>query len=641
MATPVARDIIEAVRARRLDWDVFGPDVKWYGAKGDGTTDDTASFTAAFSAARSGSTIRVPPGKYYLASSITIPEHVTLLGPSESIGSKRSTRFDYTTPSSIRLANAASIIMSSGSAVSNLLIVNNNLIATYPISTSAAALAAIAAFAGTAISMTDAEDCYIGHCRILGFAQAIKTNNSNRQKIEWLDIDCTAGIWFDSVFDITRVYNVHCWPFLTYGYSFSTQDLCYYRSGSCFKTTTHFDGSSFHDCFSYGHQVGFDIQTPGGIVLNNCWVEGGGASYIANQYGFSFTGATTDNCMMIGCGSDTSDSGVYVNTSAIRLLISNCQIFSNVNGIQVVNAFNVNITGCNFYNSIPSPYGGAATGTPFYPAANAQIFINGSPSFVSITGNYINALSNGGTNADGIKFAGFTAVAKIANNTFRTCNTSINGDASTTGVLIITGNSSSSAGTDVTLSSATALNKVVAWNNRWETGDTLGNYRNITDTSPADSYASFGGANGPKHYNYYAKGTSAAPTILAANDVMGYYRFYGHDGNDFQSAAAIRSQVDSAPAAGSMPGNLIFSTTPSGAVATTDRWAVDSRGNMRPLVTGSTTATGDFLYVAGAAGVPTGVPGYTTNGFPTYWDSTNLQLYVYSGGAWKKSAVFT
>ena len=44
--------------------------------------------------------------------------------------------------------------------------------------------------------------------------------------------------------------------------------------------------------------------------------------------------------------------------------------------------------------------------------------------------------------------------------------------------------------------------------------------------------------------------------------------------------------------------------------------------------------------IPGAAGAPSGTPANTT-GFPMYWDSTNLQLYVYTGGAWKKSAAFT
>lgn len=67
--------------------------VKAYGAKCNGSTDDTAAFTAAFTAAASmlggGAIVYVPScaAKYVLASSISIPEYVTLAGESGANGS--------------------------------------------------------------------------------------------------------------------------------------------------------------------------------------------------------------------------------------------------------------------------------------------------------------------------------------------------------------------------------------------------------------------------------------------------------------------------------------------------------------------------------------------------------------------------
>lgn len=59
-----------------------------------------------------------------------------------------------------------------------------------------------------------------------------------------------------------------------------------------------------------------------------------------------------------------------------------------------------------------------------------------------------------------------------------------------------------------------------------------------------------------------------------------------------------------------------------------------------PSASLATNMTVGFLNIPGAAGAPSGTPD-TTIGFPTYWDSTNLQHYVYTGGAWKKSAAYT
>jgi len=54
--------------------------VKAYGAKGDGVTDDTASIKSAFAAAAAGGTIFFPPGTYLVTSSITIISNTTIQG---------------------------------------------------------------------------------------------------------------------------------------------------------------------------------------------------------------------------------------------------------------------------------------------------------------------------------------------------------------------------------------------------------------------------------------------------------------------------------------------------------------------------------------------------------------------------------
>ena len=72
----------------------------------------------------------------------------------------------------------------------------------------------------------------------------------------------------------------------------------------------------------------------------------------------------------------------------------------------------------------------------------------------------------------------------------------------------------------------------------------------------------------------------------------------------------------------------------------TARFTIDSNGNYVSDAAFATTMTNGFINIPGAAGAPTGAPSNTT-GFPLYWDSTNFQLYAYTGGAWKKSAIFT
>ena len=62
------------------DWS----NVRSFGAKGDGATDDTRAFAAAVSAAQvRGGTVYVPVGTY-LVSHVTLPSHVQLLGESRT-----------------------------------------------------------------------------------------------------------------------------------------------------------------------------------------------------------------------------------------------------------------------------------------------------------------------------------------------------------------------------------------------------------------------------------------------------------------------------------------------------------------------------------------------------------------------------
>lgn len=54
--------------------------VKDYGAKGDGTADDTAAIRAAIEAAGGGGIVRLPPGTYLISDSLTLPFGLTLTG---------------------------------------------------------------------------------------------------------------------------------------------------------------------------------------------------------------------------------------------------------------------------------------------------------------------------------------------------------------------------------------------------------------------------------------------------------------------------------------------------------------------------------------------------------------------------------
>jgi hypothetical protein len=77
-----------------------------------------------------------------------------------------------------------------------------------------------------------------------------------------------------------------------------------------------------------------------------------------------------------------------------------------------------------------------------------------------------------------------------------------------------------------------------------------------------------------------SRGALNAQGILSAADELGRIQFRGSDGVNFQAGASISALVDATPAAGSMPGRLVFFTTPTSTVTPVERMRFTSAGQM-------------------------------------------------------------
>lgn len=80
-----------------------------------------------------------------------------------------------------------------------------------------------------------------------------------------------------------------------------------------------------------------------------------------------------------------------------------------------------------------------------------------------------------------------------------------------------------------------------------------------------------------------ARGTISVPTVVAADDFLGTLRFRGYDSNSWETAAEIIARVPSGttPVDTNMPGEIVFSTRPNGAAATsTERMILTSDGRL-------------------------------------------------------------
>jgi len=88
--------------------------------------------------------------------------------------------------------------------------------------------------------------------------------------------------------------------------------------------------------------------------------------------------------------------------------------------------------------------------------------------------------------------------------------------------------------------------------------------------------------------------TSGVFSILSSGDEIGSLLFFGDDGAKFVAAASVRAVIDATPALNSMPGRLVFLTTPSGSTTPVERMRIDSQGQ---IGIGAAAFSGCFLHL--------------------------------------------
>lgn len=103
---------------------------------------------------------------------------------------------------------------------------------------------------------------------------------------------------------------------------------------------------------------------------------------------------------------------------------------------------------------------------------------------------------------------------------------------------------------------------------------------------------------GARLYLNFTSGTSAgSATAVTTEDELGAIHFRGANGTTFQSAAEIRGEADTGTISGtSMPGRLVFSSTPSGSTTPVERMRITSAGVLQiadagNIAVGTTTGT--------------------------------------------------
>lgn len=316
-------------------------DVKQWGAKGDGVTNDAARFQAALnSLGYAGGVVTVSYGRYYIGTSLTIPANCTLLGPHGIVGTpynNSNSRYERI-GGALLLDPVATINMKGSSTLQGLLVHRTGMVFPAPDTTG---------YAGTAVTITPVDDVCVKSCMFLGFNQAIYTLTSQRMRFIDIHIDCNNGIKIENCYDVSRLENVHCWPFATMGPG--VPSINFLRSGNAFWFAGGNDWGKATDCFSYGYARGFYIQGASCMVLMGCaadTVPGNGT------IGFEITTSTTntgggDNSL-IGCQAAGHGVAFIVNTPANTVTrITDCSSWTCTESNIRIDGGDVIISGCS------------------------------------------------------------------------------------------------------------------------------------------------------------------------------------------------------------------------------------------------------------------------------------------------------
>ncbi|MGG5821513.1 glycosyl hydrolase family 28-related protein [Falsiroseomonas sp. HW251] len=193
--------------------------VRDYGAIGDGVADDAAAIQAAIDAAAAagGGIVLLGPRRYRVVTNeIVVKENVSLEGPLFPGGQRPSA--DYRSlPGTIRLDSTRTVRVLRGATLRRVALIRDGMGA--PPATMRDAINLRAAMAGTAITIGDGSgshhDVLVEDMLVLGFNLALRSDNSQRLNIRRMRGDNRNGLWISRTYDITRVHDVHFWPFLT------------------------------------------------------------------------------------------------------------------------------------------------------------------------------------------------------------------------------------------------------------------------------------------------------------------------------------------------------------------------------------------------------------------------------------------
>ena len=343
--------------------------VRELGAKADGTTDDTASFQKALDEAvkEPGSTVFAPAGRYLIAGSINVGANSTLKGDYRGPGRQRGTILMSTGGKGKADGPGCVTLFGGGSAVCNVAIEYPGQIAdakepiAYPYAISAGGDSRI-------------EDVFLYNAY-----QGINLDGAHANLVRniWGE-PLKVGINSDHNYDISRIENVHFWPYFTLNKPLRSWVQ---TNGVAFQ----FGRSDWQSCtntFSYGYHVGYRFYTsqevkksgyPGGATNGSFVGIGADCVGIALDIEDSFSiGVSITNGMFAPFGGANSRGVLLHKGNTGNLTLVNCNFWAVTHQVAEVQGGSLNLTGCNIQE-----WGSVKKDEPCFSVSGGRLNVNG------------------------------------------------------------------------------------------------------------------------------------------------------------------------------------------------------------------------------------------------------------------------
>ncbi|MCC3371876.1 tail fiber domain-containing protein [Cohnella sp. REN36] len=312
-----------------------------FGAAGDGATDDTEAIQAALNALGSsgGGTLDIGSARYAVGN-LNVPPYVTIRGelanPEQVHGATVSY---YTLPSSFIQLIGTTITLNSGSVFERAVAIREGL--SLPAATDEQAAIVIGQFSGTAFIAADT-GAAIQDALILGHELAYSSDcpqGGGRTRMNNVKIDAHNGVAIRNEYDIARLHDVHCWPFLTV-HAAGVTPASLRRPGTAFSLARVDDWSQLSRCFAYGYTIGFSCDGTSNIRLLECDVDG--PDTVPGSRGFSITGEA-NKTKLIGCTVNSLETALYIDLNEMskwpEVSTVDCSFAPGVTGVDLVGGF--------------------------------------------------------------------------------------------------------------------------------------------------------------------------------------------------------------------------------------------------------------------------------------------------------------